>query len=134
MNTKQSPPLRGKCLRLLMMAGKYNPFFWVVSLDIRKCYDTICHEWITSNVPLTSKHILKEWLKCGYVEIEHAKKVVHHETEMRVPQGGIISPLIANITLNGNQNVVQEGVKTELKELVHLNSRRHPPVPCPPWD
>ena len=53
------------------------------------------------NIPGVPKNILKEWLKMG-VEINGE----FSETEMGVPQGGVISPIISNIVLEGIEDVV----------------------------
>lgn len=68
---------------------------WVLEADIKGCYDNISHEWIIKNYPL-DKQPLIQWLKSGYMYQE-----TFYETENGTPQGGIISPLLANMTLNG---------------------------------
>ena len=40
---------------------------WILEGDIKSCFDKISHQWIADNIP-TDKRILKEFLKCGYVE------------------------------------------------------------------
>ncbi len=42
------------------------------------------------------KAMLKQWLNAGYIE-----ENVFYETEAGTPQGGIISPTLANMTLDG---------------------------------
>lgn len=68
---------------------------WVLEGDIKACFDGISHEWLETNVPM-DKTILHKWLKAGYVE-----KGQLFPTEAGTPQGGIISPTLANIALNG---------------------------------
>lgn len=68
---------------------------WVLEADIKGCYDNISHEWLRKNYPL-DKSPLNQWLKSGYL-FQNA----FYETEKGTPQGGIISPLLANLTLNG---------------------------------
>ncbi len=68
---------------------------WVLEADIKGCFDNISHDWMIKHVP-TDKTILQKWLKAGYV--------FQHElfpTEAGTPQGGIISPALANMTLDG---------------------------------
>lgn len=43
---------------------------------------------------------MKQWLKAGYVEAE-----VFHDTTAGVPQGGVVSPVIANIAFDGLQKL-----------------------------
>lgn len=40
-------------------------------------------------------HIIKQWLDCGYVEYGQ-----HRQSKRGTPQGGVISPLLANVYLN----------------------------------
>jgi RNA-directed DNA polymerase len=68
---------------------------WVLEGDIKSCFDKISHEWLLAHIPL-EKEILRKWLKAGYME-----KTVLHPTEEGTPQGGIISPAIANMALDG---------------------------------
>jgi RNA-directed DNA polymerase len=68
---------------------------WVLEGDIKSCFDRISHEWLVANVPM-DKAILRKWLKAGYME-NH----VLHPTEDGTPQGGIISPVLANLALDG---------------------------------
>lgn len=70
----------------------------VIQLDIEKFFNRIDHEWIQKNFPMPTgfEHILKSWLSSGVLINQSLYK-----DEYGVPQGGIISPLIANFTLNG---------------------------------
>ena len=68
---------------------------WVLEGDIKACFDGISHEWLYANVPM-DKIILRKWLKAGYMEKGHL-----FSTDAGTPQGGIISPTLANIALDG---------------------------------
>jgi RNA-directed DNA polymerase len=68
---------------------------WILEADIRSYFDTISHQWLEDNIPL-EKPILHQWLKAGFID-----KGTYSSTEEGVPQGGIISPVIANLTLDG---------------------------------
>lgn len=68
---------------------------WIWEADIRSCFDTISHEWLEAHIPL-EKSILRQWLKAGVVDTDTL-----FPTESGVPQGGVISPVIANLTLDG---------------------------------
>lgn len=83
-----------QCFTLL--ARKVSPQ-WILEGDIRSCFDEISHEWLMAHVPI-DKAILKRWLKAGYIEDQQL-----WATEAGVPQGGIISPAIANWALDGLQ-------------------------------
>jgi RNA-directed DNA polymerase len=73
---------------------------WVLEGDIRSCFDRISHEWLLTHIPM-EKAILKKWLKAGYIE-----RRCLHATEEGTPQGGIISPVIANMTLDGLEQLL----------------------------
>lgn len=75
---------------------------WILEGDIKACYDRISHEWLLENIPM-EKTILRKWLKAGYME-EH----ILYPTEEGVPQGGIISPVIANMALDGLEKFLRE--------------------------
>lgn len=75
---------------------------WVLEGDIKGFFDNIAHEWILRNVPM-NKSVLRGRLKAGYI---HEFK--HFETGSGVPQGGVISPLIANMVLDGMQAAVRK--------------------------
>lgn len=68
---------------------------WVLEGDIKGCFDNISHDWLLSNTPM-DKVILGKWLKAGFIEAGKLFK-----TTAGTPQGGIISPVLANWTLDG---------------------------------
>jgi RNA-directed DNA polymerase len=68
---------------------------WVLEGDIAACYDRISHAWLEGNVSM-DRVILSKWLKSGYVE-----RKAFHATHEGTPQGGIISPVLCNMTLDG---------------------------------
>lgn len=74
---------------------------WVVDGDIRGCFDNISHEWLLRNIPM-DKRILREFLSAGYVQFGQM-----FETLSGVPQGGIISPILANMTLDGLESLLK---------------------------
>jgi RNA-directed DNA polymerase len=68
---------------------------WVLEGDIKACFDRISHDWLLAHIPI-ERSILQKWLSAGYME-----RHVFHPTEAGTPQGGIISPVLANLTLDG---------------------------------
>ena len=74
---------------------------WILEGDIQGCFDAISHSWLLTHIPV-EKTMLKKWLKAGYLE----QKVLH-ATEEGTPQGGIISPVLANMTLDGLEAFLQ---------------------------
>jgi RNA-directed DNA polymerase len=75
---------------------------WILEGDIKACFDKISHDWLLANVPM-DRTILQKWLKSGYMD-----KHVLHETTEGTPQGGIISPALANCALDGLERLLQE--------------------------
>lgn len=78
---------------------------WILEGDIKGCFDHISHDWLLSHIPM-DKGILAKWLKCGFVF-----KGGLYPTEEGTPQGGIISPTLANMTLDGLQTLLAERFK-----------------------
>lgn len=81
--------------QLFIRLSRKGSAMWVLDADIEGFFDNINHDWMTENVPM-DKSILKKWLKSGVVE---GKQLM--ATKEGTPQGGIISPALANWTLNG---------------------------------
>ncbi len=78
---------------------------WVLDADIKGCFDNINHEHLLSTIGnFPARKMIEEWLKAGYVDNK-----VFHVQESGTPQGGIISPLLANIALHGMEEAL--GVK-----------------------
>ena len=75
---------------------------WVVDADIKGAFDNIQHGTILTAIKgFPGQGLVKAWLKAGIVEEKRRQK-----TERRTPQGGIISPLLANIALHGMEQAV----------------------------
>ncbi len=79
------------------LGRKHSPK-WVLEGDIKGCFDNISHEWLLAHVPM-DKGVLRKWLKAGYFEGNAL-----FPTESGTPQGGIISPVLANLALDGLQS------------------------------
>ena len=75
---------------------------WVVDADISGCFDNINHEHLLFTIgKFPAREKIKGWLKAGYVDNN-----VFHKQESGTPQGGIISPLLANIALHGMEEAL----------------------------
>ena len=82
----------------------YSPE-WILEGDIKGCFDHISHEWLLNNIPM-DKVMLRKWLECGFVFNKQL-----FPTEEGTPQGGIISPTLANMALDGLQKVLADKYK-----------------------
>lgn len=81
---------------------------WVLEGDIRACFDGISHAWLLANIPM-DRAVLGKWLKAGYVE---GQKL--YPTRAGTPQGGIASPVLANMTLDGLERVARSAVPARI--------------------
>jgi RNA-directed DNA polymerase len=75
---------------------------WVLEGDIKGCFDHISHDWMLQHVPV-DKQMLQKWLQAGYIENRTL-----FPTEAGTPQGGIISPTLANMTLDGLEKLLAQ--------------------------
>jgi RNA-directed DNA polymerase len=85
-------------------ATRYVPKF-VLDADIAKCFDKINHEALLRKLnafPLIHRQI-RGWLRAGVMDGEQLIP-----TSLGTPQGGVISPLLANIALHGMENRIKE--------------------------
>ncbi|NEO82424.1 group II intron reverse transcriptase/maturase [Moorena sp. SIO4G3] len=82
--------------------GESNRKWWVLDADITGCFDNITHQPLLNNIGnFPARKLVKEWLKAGYIENK-----IFYDTEMGTPQGGVISPLLANIALHGMEEAL----------------------------
>ena len=81
--------------QLFILLSRKGSAQWVLEGDIRSCFDQISHSWLENHVPMDKK-ILHKWLKAGFMESRQL-----FPTEAGTPQGGIISPTLANWALDG---------------------------------
>jgi RNA-directed DNA polymerase len=89
----------GRCFQLL---ARKDAVQWILDCDVKSCFDEISHEWLIRNIPMESR-TLNKWLKAGFID-----KSVFHPTVAGTPQGGIASPVLANMTLDGLQRILEE--------------------------
>ena len=95
-------PKRSCHTALRQIQQTFNGASWFIEGDIKGCFDHISHDWLLENIPM-DKVMLKKWLKCGFVFNKEL-----FPTEEGTPQGGIISPTLANMTLDGLQAMLAE--------------------------
>ena len=96
----------GQCFIAL---ARKNSHPWILEGDIRACFDMISHEWLLEHVDMDKK-VLAQWLKAGYME---GKELF--PTRGGTPQGGIASPVLANLTLDGLESELRKRFKNKAK-------------------
>ncbi len=87
-----------------VLTSKWTPR-WILEADIKGFFDNISHEWMLNNIPI-DKSILGQWLDAGVLHLGEFQP-----QESGVPQGGIISPMIANMCLDGLENHILSKTK-----------------------
>jgi len=90
------------CGQAFNCLSKRNSAQWILEGDIKGCFDNINHEWLLDNIPM-DKSILKQFLKAGFIYKHHL-----NSTKAGTPQGGIISPVLANMALDGIERVISD--------------------------
>lgn len=89
---------------------------WILDADLTGCFDNIAHEPLLARISgfITT---IRRWLKAGVVELGH-----YTDTDSGTPQGGIISPLLANIALDGMERLF--GSETKQGNPVRPSNKR----------
>nr|ATI20467.1 group II intron reverse transcriptase/maturase [Juglanconis juglandina] len=110
----------------LRSAGEFYDKY-ALDADIKGFFDNISHDWLMENTPLetTLRPILKQWLKAGHIYNGEWSDA----TESGTPQGGIISPTLANLTLNGLEERVEKSIEqiyNVKKRGIYLGKLNHP--------
>ena len=92
---------------------------YVLDADIAKCFDRIDHDALLqklSTFPMLAR-LVKRWLQAGVLD-----QGVFTETEAGTPQGGIVSPLLANIALHG----LEAHIRAQFPAQIRLDSDKAP--------
>ncbi len=95
--------------QLFVSLSKKASAQWVLDADISGFFDNINHEWLLNRVHM-DRVMLNKWLKSGVVDKGQLQR-----TDDGTPQGGIISPTLANITLNGLETGLMRFLREKLK-------------------
>jgi RNA-directed DNA polymerase len=77
-------------------------------------FDEISHPWLLSHIPM-DRTVLRKWLEAGFID-----QRIHYPTTTGTPQGGIISPALMNLTLDGLQALLAKQFSKASGKLVHL--------------
>jgi retron-type reverse transcriptase len=132
----RSPGWAAKALTLQVWSRKgFGPPKYALELDISKCFDSISHEFIINlltkynfngeTFEIIHPNIVKQWLECGHVDfrgmVTPQNQII--PTESGIPQGGPISPTIANMVLDGIEKHVKSSLPpVKTADVLHINS------------
>lgn len=98
---------------------------YVLDADIAKCFDRINHEALLKKLQ-TYPHMrrtIQAWLEAGIMDGDEL-----FLSEAGTPQGGVVSPLLANIALHGLETSVTEKLARRLPYRIDRNTRRIKPI------
>lgn len=88
--------------KIFITASPHRKKKWVVDADITGCFDNIAHYPLLKAIGnFPARKLIELWLKAGYMD-----NGAFHDTDMGTPQGGVISPLLANIALHGMEDAL----------------------------
>lgn len=88
--------------RIFNLARPTGKKRWVVDADIQGAFDNIAHAPLLQAIgAFPARELIKQWLKAGWLE-----QSVYHASVSGTPQGGVISPLLANIALHGMETAL----------------------------
>jgi RNA-directed DNA polymerase len=103
-----------QCFKVL---ARHDAAQWILEADIRGCFDNISHDWLLANVP-TDNAVLQKWLKAGFME-----GTILNPTDDGTPQGGIISPTLANMALDGLEALLKKAFRGTSRSGVWRNPK-----------
>jgi RNA-directed DNA polymerase len=92
--------------------GRTHSPEWIFEGDIKACFDRLNHKWLQDHIPM-DKLVLGKWLAAGYME-----EGIVYPTEAGSPQGGIASPALANMALDGLEAAAREAVPRN--QMIHV--------------
>jgi RNA-directed DNA polymerase len=107
-------------IEAIFSAIRLKPKF-VLDADISKCFDRIDHKALLNklNTFPTIRRQIRAWLKAGVMD-----NMQYFETSEGTPQGGVISPLLANIALHGMEERVKQYAETLPLKRVSKRDKR----------
>jgi len=88
--------------KIFILASPHRTKKWILDADITGAFDNISHEHLLATIgTFPARELIRQWLKAGYMEEGRT-----YPTAAGTPQGGVISPLLANIALHGMEEAL----------------------------
>jgi RNA-directed DNA polymerase len=84
---------------IFIALGQEGSSRWIFDADISGCFDAIAHQPLLAKLPTFTRTIAR-WLRAGSIDMG-----AWHASETGTPQGGILSPLLANAALDGMERL-----------------------------
>lgn len=107
------------CQQAFSCLSRKNSAQWVLEADIKSCFDMISHDWLLTHIPM-KKSILKQFLEAGFMEGDRL-----FPTVAGTPQGGVVSPILANMVLNGFENLFGQKFYSNKKGIINKTYNMH---------
>lgn len=95
----------------LVLSHRYSAR-WILKADITGCFDNISQKWLLNQIPINKK-ILNQWLTAGHIENHQ-----WWESSKGTAQGGIISPTLANMALDGLETRLRQQFPKQKVNLI----------------
>lgn len=105
-----------QCFKALM--GSHNAEY-IFEADIKSCFDRISHAWLETHIPM-EKAVLHKWLNAGFME----KRILYPTLE-GTPQGGVASPVLANLVLDGLEKELRQHFPKSTRNNAKVNFIRY---------
>ncbi|WP_323735826.1 group II intron reverse transcriptase/maturase [Methanosphaera sp. ISO3-F5] len=112
-------PLRGveHAIAKIHTSTKGHIRKWIFEGDFKSCFDTLNHDFIIKQLGnFPAKEVIKSWLEAGYLY-----NGCINITSTGTPQGGIISPVLANVALHGMEDALNIEYKQHTDKIGNIN-------------
>jgi len=116
---RKSRSSKDACEQVFKCLSTRNSAQWILEADIKACFDMISHDWLMNHIPM-KKSILKQFLKAGFLEGSRL-----FPTTNGTPQGGNLSPILANMVLNGIERLLGEKFYRMKNGTLNKSKNRH---------
>jgi RNA-directed DNA polymerase len=108
------------CEQMFCILSRKCSSTWMLEGDIKGCFNNINHSWLQENIPM-NKRVIKQFLKSGFIYEGNL-----FPTDKGSPQGGAISSLYANMTLDGLEKIIQDKYHRNSKGKIENHYRVGP--------